>query len=127
MKRPNDRTGAQTANKRGILSVWPKARDRSLKRNIPFDIDREYVKSLFEDQNGSCYYSGIPLNIVKNDENVRIDPFKMTLDCIDPSSGYVKGNVVWCAYCVNSLKQKMSDKDLLRVCTAVVNNYSCSK
>ena len=98
------------------------ARDRALKRGLDFAIDREYVQNLFEQQSGLCYYSGIEMNIVKESSDIRIDPFKMTLDCIDSNLGYTKGNVVWCTYCVNSLKQKMTCEELLYVCESVVNH-----
>tara|TARA_Y100000034_G_scaffold112912_1_gene147353 strand:- start:258 stop:644 length:387 start_codon:yes stop_codon:yes gene_type:complete len=96
------------------------ARSRAAKKNIPFDITRKYIKDIFENQNGECYYSGLSLNIVKGDPMVAIDPLKMTLDCIDPSKGYVMGNVAWCAYCVNALKQRMSEEELINICKAVV-------
>ena len=101
------------------------ARSRAKKRGLSFDISREYIKNLFEMQKGECFYSGLKMNVVKDNPSVTIDPFKMTLDCIDPHKGYVAGNVVWCAYCVNSLKQRMTKEELVNVCKAVVkhNNH----
>jgi len=96
------------------------ARTRSKKKNVPFDLSREFITNLFDKQDGRCYYSGLKINIVKEDPKVTIDPFKMTLDCLVPDNGYVEGNVVWCAYCINSMKQKMTQGDLIKVCEAVV-------
>ena len=104
-----------------------KAKSRSEKRQVPFNIDKEYLVNLFEDQNGKCYYSGIQLNIVKNKTGVLNDPVKMTLDCIDPDSGYVKGNVVWCAYCVNVFKQKMSVDEMVQICDGIIKTSSESR
>ena len=104
-----------------------KAKSRSEKRQVPFNIDKEYLINLFDDQNGKCYYSGIQLNIVKNKTGVINDPMKMTLDCIDPDSGYVKGNVVWCAYCVNVFKQKMSVDEMVQICSGIVKTSSESR
>tara|TARA_R110002020_G_scaffold50716_7_gene143251 strand:+ start:34361 stop:34753 length:393 start_codon:yes stop_codon:yes gene_type:complete len=97
------------------------ARKRAGKRSMPFNISRDYIIELFESQLGKCYYSGIDINVVKKDPKTTIDPFKMTLDCIDPQKGYVEENVVWCAYCINSMKQKMTRDDLIKVCKAVVS------
>tara|TARA_B100000131_G_C17968007_1_gene553188 strand:- start:462 stop:857 length:396 start_codon:yes stop_codon:yes gene_type:complete len=97
------------------------ARKRANKRSIPFDISREYIIKLFEKQLGRCYYSGMDMNVVKKDPNTTIDPFKMTLDCLEPDKGYVEGNVVWCAYCINSMKQRMTKSELINICKAVVN------
>ena len=96
------------------------ARNRAVKRKIPFDLTREYLIDLFESQNGLCHYSEIPLNIVKDKEDRIHDPLKMSLDCVDPSKGYVPGNVVWCAYCINALKLKMSTNKMVDICRHVV-------
>ncbi len=97
------------------------ARKRAKKKDIQFSLSREYVKNLFENQNGLCYYSGITMNIVKDDPGVMIDPLKMTLDLKDPNVGYVPGNVVWCVYCINAMKQRMSKERLLYIRGAVVD------
>ena len=96
------------------------ARTRANKKGIPFSITRKDVMDMFEEQKGLCYYSGLPMNVVKSDAKKFHDPFKMSLDCMDPAKGYVKGNVVWCAYCVNALKLKMSEDDMVGICRAIV-------
>ncbi len=98
------------------------ARMRAKKKGIGFDITRKYVKELFDLQGGLCYYSGIDMNIIKEDPEVMIDPLKMTLDLIDSNGGYVPGNVVWCIYCINAMKQKMSKDRLVSICKSVVNH-----
>ena len=42
-----------------------KARMRARKRQVPFDITKEYILDVFSGQNGMCYYSGLKMNIVK--------------------------------------------------------------
>lgn len=100
------------------------ARRRALKKCLPFSMTHEYIKQVFDDQNGKCFYSGKQLNIVKEDADILHDPFKMTIDCLDPKLGYVKGNIVWCAYCINSLKQKMNVHQMVDVCKAIVECMS---
>jgi len=95
------------------------AKNRAINRDITFDISVPYLMELYSNQDGKCFYSGLNMNIVKKDASKTHDPFKMTLDCIDPRLGYVAGNVVWCAYCVNSMKQKMSLSRMLQVCSAI--------
>jgi hypothetical protein len=96
------------------------ARSRAAKKGLPFELTRDEIMSMFEEQDGRCFYSDIKLNVVKSDASRTHDPFKMSLDCVDPSLGYVKDNVVWCAYCVNALKLKMSKKSMIDVCRAIV-------
>lgn len=93
---------------------------RAERKGVPFEISKEYVINLFKDQGGRCFYSDIEMNIVKKNESRTHDPFKMSLDCVIPELGYVEGNVVWCAYCVNALKLKMSAHDMIGVCRNIV-------
>ena len=96
------------------------ARSRALKKGLPFDLTRDEIMDMFEEQGGRCYYSDIKLNVVKSDASRTHDPLKMSLDCVDSTLGYVKGNVVWCAYCVNALKLKMSKESMIDICRAIV-------
>ncbi len=96
------------------------ARKRALKRDLPFGINREYIVDLFEKQEGRCHYSGIKLNVIKSDEYGVHDPLKMSLDCVDPKKGYVRGNLVWCAYCINSFKLKMPVENMLDICRQII-------
>lgn len=96
-----------------------KAKARATKRKVPFNLDKEFLSDLFEKQSGMCFYSGVQLNVVKKGAQLN-DPLKMTLDCVDPDKGYVKGNVVWCAFCINSFKQKMSIEQMVDICSGII-------
>ncbi len=102
------------------------SRARAAKRGLDFDISKEYIMGLFREQDGKCFYSGASMNVVKGDGEVFHDPLKMTLDCIRPSLGYTKGNVVWCAFCVNSFKQKMSIDQMIVICNGIIKTSSLS-
>jgi hypothetical protein len=101
-----------------------KARARAKKRSIPFGITKDYILGIFDSQSGKCYYSGLDMNIVKKNANDLMDPMKMTIDLKDHRLGYVPGNVVWCAYCINSMKQRMTSKQMVSICNSVVSNSS---
>jgi hypothetical protein len=100
------------------------ARKRANKSNMKFQITLEEIKELFDLQEGKCFYSGIKMNIVKEDGSVTHDPFKMTIDRKDASLGYVPGNIVWCIYCVNVMKQKMSFEKMVTVCESICTRSS---
>ena len=51
-----------------------------------FEIDFEFVKGLYEQQGGRCYYSGI--------EMTTSGQFKMSLERLDNNKGYIKDNLV---------------------------------
>jgi hypothetical protein len=105
-----------------FVRAYNSAKRRADTRKISFDISSKYLKELYVEQDGLCYYSNMPISMVKRDPKVLHDPFKMTIDRIEPSKGYVVGNVVWCAYCVNSMKQKMPLKTFIGVCRAITKN-----
>lgn len=103
------------------------AKKRSKEKDLKIDIDLDYIKELYKKQSGKCYYSGLPINIVKKSEKNLHDNFKMTLDRLNSDLGYIKGNVVWCAYCINSFKLNMSREDMINICNSIVNNSRWNK
>lgn len=79
---------------------------RAKKNNIDFNIDVKYLIDLWKNQNGKCFYSNISMN-----NSMKQDGFQSwdgpSLDRIEPANGYVKGNVVWCIFAINSFKQSL--------------------
>ncbi len=98
------------------------ARRRARKKNLPFCLDIPTIRDVFTKQNGNCFYSGIKMNIVKNQNNQLHDEFKMTIDCIDPNLGYSKENVVLCLYCINSFKQRMKKDQMFDICIKMLEH-----
>ena len=54
--------------------------------DIDIDIDIDFLMNLWNNQNGKCYYSGI---------SIYFDQELALLERLDPTKGYIKGNVVW--------------------------------
>jgi hypothetical protein len=52
-----------------------------------FDIDLDYVVSLYEAQQGKCAITGVKMTHAFNDMNA------MSIDRIDPERGHIKGNI----------------------------------
>ena len=63
----------------------------------PSEISPEYVLELFDEQKGLCHWFGTPM--VASVENH--DPRRPSLDRLDNSKGYVKGNVVLATWFAN--------------------------
>jgi hypothetical protein len=65
-------------------------KSRKQKEFAPCDFDGDYLLLLWERQAGRCYWLDIPMvpSIAHR------DPQRPSLDRLDPSIGYVKGNVV---------------------------------
>lgn len=80
---------------------------------LPYDIDFEYMRDLWEKQNGLCYYSLLPMNgTPRNKRAVWNSP---SIDKLVPSLGYIMGNVVWCLMAVNAFKGDLVEADFKEV------------
>ena len=82
--------------------------------NRPFDIDEDYLYSLWKEQKGLCYLTGVPMILEKGQVN------SLSLDKVIPELGYVKGNVKWCCWAANRAKGDMSIELLVRLCKRIV-------
>jgi hypothetical protein len=78
-------------------------------RDSKMDLDLPYIKDLWEKQGGRCAFTGIPLVQwdVKNGKKNTIN--LGSLDRIDSSKGYLKGNVQFISAALNMAKQDMDD------------------
>ena len=83
---------------------------KAVKERQYFDIDSQYLKELWNQQKGICPYTGIKLIPQLLSKSVNKDnPFiYASLDRIDSSKGYIKGNVEFVSLGINYLKNKFS-------------------
>jgi hypothetical protein len=96
---------------------YTSAKARAKSQGINFDIDEKYLLDLYNKQTGKCYYSGISMeiNIPQNGEY----KFTLSLDKINPSLGYTKGNVVLCCWIVNVMKTNTNYNDFIDLCKLI--------
>jgi hypothetical protein len=76
-------------------------------KNLYCDVDGEFLYDLYNQQEGKCYYSGI--DIVHNKDNLSFD--SISVDRKDPDIGYMKDNIVLCAFGINSLKGSLKEDE----------------
>jgi hypothetical protein len=94
-----------------------KNRKRSkLEKFKVFDITHEDLIEEWNKQNGKCFYSGrnMVYNYSKKDystEKYNYNPEKASIDRIDSSKGYIKGNIVLCCARANTIKMDLSFDD----------------
>lgn len=100
-----------------------KARSRSKIRGEKSDLDVQYLKQLWESQNGICPYTGIKMEISRTsqDEDVKKTPTKASLDRINPKIGYIKGNVEFVCYCINVMKNDFTKEETLEFIKKIRN------
>lgn len=85
---------------------------QACKHGIPFDLDEVYLFNLWKQQEGKCYYSSLLMR-AEGKVNGFQSWFSPSLDRKIPSLGYVKGNVAWCCFGINSCKQTMNAAEFL--------------
>ena len=76
---------------------------------IESDLTVDYLVDLYDHQSGLCHYTNEKL--IFGYVNGKIHHNSISLDKLDPSKGYVIGNVVWCNYLVNTMKQSLTEEE----------------
>jgi len=92
------------------------------KRNKEFNLTLEDLKLIWEQQEGKCSYLGIKLNL-NSYGKIKKDPItSASLDRIDSSKGYVKGNIQWISRAINYMKNDMSEKEVQQIFDLIIEN-----
>ena len=104
-----------------IKYIMRNSRQRARKNNIRFEIDCTYVFHLLEIQRGLCAISQVPLTFIKGEGHI---PTNASLDRINPSGGYTKGNVHLVAWQVNVMKSNLDTAHLVEWCQRVLQGLS---
>jgi hypothetical protein len=100
----------------------------SKKKNLPFDLTTDYLIELFESQDKKCYYTGkeLTLHSTRGDGHQIFKlgkyHYQASLDRLIPERGYIKGNVVWCGWLVNTCKNLLTEQELYALCDTILTN-----
>lgn len=102
---------------------------RKLKTGKEHNITLQDLKEQWKKQKGICPYTGwqlwLPIAIHKWDPEMP-KHLKASIDRINSSKGYIKGNIQFVCLIANLAKNNFSDEDLIKFCNAVVKNNSRS-
>lgn len=90
-------------------------------RTKEVDVDIAYLKIVWEFQGGVCPYSGIQLVLPSYKNNDYITT--ASLDRIDSSSGYVRGNVQFTSTAINYMKGQLSHEQTIKLCQLISQKY----
>ena len=118
---------AQGGNLKAIiqhkLCSW---KGNAKRKNVPFDLTTDFLINLWKGQKGRCYYTNKELNITsgqgRGDITLVSRPDQFSLDRLIPSLGYVRGNVVWCGWLINTMKNLMSEEQFYQVCEDILQH-----
>jgi len=97
---------------------WNMIKKNAISRGLSFNISVDFAWKLFLKQDRKCALTGIPLHFStrcwSKDSNA-------SLDRVDSSKGYIKGNLQWVHKNVNMMKQQYSTELFLYLCKKVVD------
>lgn len=92
-----------------------------LSRNKIVDVTIEDLLEQWELQNGKCFYTNIEL-VLSTYSKIKKDPiYSASLDRVDSSKGYVKGNIRWVSRSINYMKNDMSDDKVFELFDIIQN------
>lgn len=99
----------------------------SIKERQPdTNIDIPYLKRVYAKQNGRDPYQNIELAIIPRWErealNISWLPNGLSIDRVDSSKGYFKGNVQFVGTLFNKVKQNLSNQALFELAKTIIKN-----
>jgi hypothetical protein len=89
------------------------------KQHLGFDIDIIYLLNLYSQQRGHCAISGIEMTYSAGKGRVHTN---VSLDRIDSSRGYLRGNVQLVCDYVNRMKSDLEQRDFVSWCEKIVEH-----
>ena len=89
-------------------------------RNHNYDINLDYLIEIWKKQEGKCIYTGIQMNLP--DGVKKGTPLTASLDRIDSSLGYLKGNVQFTILCINYMKNNLTHTQMLQLIDLIKSN-----
>jgi hypothetical protein len=78
----------------------------------------DILHKLWSKQGGKCFYTGVVMDCACD---YHTNPHSMTVDRIDPTKGYIDGNICLCTSISNRMKQDMSMEYFIEMCNLIIN------
>jgi len=103
-------------------SCWYRIYQSARRRHLTVSIDRQYIWRLFQKQKGLCALTGVKLQFAALESNEHKHTQTASLDRIDSTKGYIKGNVQWVHKNIQSMKMDMSQTEFIAWCNKVSQN-----
>lgn len=76
------------------------------------EVDVTYLKELWEQQNGICPYTGIKMLLPETSAHILRSPKKASLDRINSSKDYIRGNVEFVCCAINLAKNSFTREQM---------------
>lgn len=94
------------------------AKRRAKMHNRYCDIDIEYLFYIWQQQNGKCALTGIPMTYKFYEGRVNSN---LSIDRIDSTKGYTKDNIQLVCMAANQMKNDLPQEEFLNMCKLVIS------
>jgi len=91
----------------------------AIRRGIRLSVNKKFLWELYLQQNKLCALTGLPISF----SHVLKD-CTASLDRVDSSKGYLKGNVQWVHKKINTMKHTLSQEEFVKLCVLVAQNVT---
>lgn len=86
-----------------LYQILQSSRTNAKSRNIPFSLSLPILRSIYEKQQGHCYYTNTPM-MLRSSNHINRDPLLISIDRLNSNEGYTPTNTVLCCWGINALK-----------------------
>lgn len=87
------------------------------KKKLDFNLTKDYLKQLWDKQNGICALSGIAMTFDIDSGRTNTN---VSVDRINPNLGYTKDNIQLVCMAVNQMKSDLKLEELYMFCEALL-------
>lgn len=98
------------------------AKRRSKKKKLKFNLTKEFIHELYHKQKGLCVISNIKMEYKSGHDQYFRNPYKLSIDRIDSTQGYIEGNIQLVCAKVNNMKNEMDQDEFLKLCKIIIIN-----
>ena len=103
--------------------AWRRILNGAKSRKLDVNITIKDAWELFQKQNGKCALTNESIEFAKGSTPSTSYIGTASLDRIDSSKGYIKGNVQWVHKIVNEMKMDSNEKEFIEWCKKVANRH----
>ena len=133
-KRNKQRQARDAANRPGLREYARKRRALSPRMNLQAALSNkrhrgehvtitvDYLMGIWNEQNGKCALSGIPMTWAPG--HCGPTPTSISIDRLDPTRGYEAGNLRLLCHAINSFRLRMTDRELFEMAKALVDTMT---
>lgn len=94
---------------------------RAKQLKVEHNLDKSYLVGLWESQNGCCAVSGRRFDLSRPEQGLCVNSNSPSLDRINPKEGYIKGNVRFVCYQVNTALNQYGEQALIDLCKDILS------